>query len=333
MPAATLERETAVRQMAFRAMGCGMALYSAGGGRYAGERLRAARALIDRAEACLSRFRSSSELSRLNARPGRPVSVSADLWDVLGRAMEGARRTHGLYDPAILVALESAGYDRSFECLGGDDPSVARDRAAQSRAAAGPSWDQIVLDPGARTVTLPPGVRVDFGGIGKAWAAERAAAALSSAGPCLVDAGGDIVARGAPAGRPGWQVGITDPHEPDRTITVLALSDRAVATSGTDVRRWHRGGQVCHHIIDPRTGRPAETDLWSVSVVAANATDANVHAVAAMILGSADGVRYLAAQAGVDGLAVRRDRTLCCTPGFVQYVWPAEPAAGLDHHE
>lgn len=86
-----------------------MALYSAGGDRRAGEPLDVARALIDRAEACLSRFRSSSELSRLNALPGRPVPVGPDLWDVVVRAMEGARRTRGLYDPATLGALESAG--------------------------------------------------------------------------------------------------------------------------------------------------------------------------------------------------------------------------------
>lgn len=199
------------------------------------------------------------------------------------------------------------------------------ERVAKPPTGAGPSWEQVVLNPGARTVLLPPGVRLDFGGIGKAWAAERAAAALSSAGPCLVDAGGDIVARGTPAGWPGWQVGITDPHEPDRTLTTLALVDRAVATSGTDVRRWRRGGQMCHHIIDPRTGMPAETDLWSVSVVAESAADANVHAVAAVILGSEEGLRYLAAQSGVEGLAVRRDRVLCCTPGFGQYVWQEKP--------
>lgn len=308
-----------------------MALYSAGGDRRAGERLDAARALIDRAEARLSRFRSSSELSRLNALPGRPVPVSADLWDVMVHAMEGARGTRGLCDPAILGALESAGYDRSFDCIRGGHAPETGDRAAQPPACAGPSWEQVVLDPGARTVMLPPGMRLDFGGIGKAWAAERAAAALSFVGPCLADAGGDIVARGTPAGWPGWQVGITDPHEPDRTLTTLALADRAVATSGTDVRRWRRGAQVCHHIIDPRTGMPAETDLWSVSVVAANAVDANAHAVAALILGSEEGVRYLAAQPGVEALAVRRDRVLLCTPGFVQYVWPEKPAAGLDY--
>jgi thiamine biosynthesis lipoprotein len=323
MPAATLDRAPAVRRTAFRAMGCGMTLHTAAGGDpRAGARLDAARALIDRAEARLSRFRVSSEWSRLNARSGRPVPVSGDLWEVVVRAMEGARRTNGLYDPAVLDALESAGYDRSFDRIGAGDAPAPGARTGRPPACGGPSWEQVVLDQGARTVMLPPGVRLDFGGIGKAWAAERAAAELSAAGPCLVDAGGDVVARGAPAGWPGWPVGVTDPHDPDRTLTTLALADRTAATSGTDVRRWRRGAEMCHHIIDPRTGRPADTDLWSVTVVAADAVDANVHAVAALVLGSDGGLRYLTAQPGVEALAVRRDGGLCCTPGFVDYIWP-----------
>jgi len=327
VPATTLDRAPAVQRIEFRAMGCAMALYTASGDPSAEERLRAAHALIDRAEERLSRFRDSSELSRLNARPGRPVAVSADVWNVLAGAMEAARRTRGLYDPTILADLESAGYDRSFRAgLDRDGGTIP-----QATARARRSWADVVLDPDARTVTLPPGVRLDFGGIGKAWAAEQAAAALAAAGPCLVDAGGDIAARGAPAGRPGWPVGITDPHAPDRTLTTLAIADGAVATSGTDVRRWRRGAQKCHHVIDPRTGRPAQTDLWSVTVVAANAVDANVHAVAALILGSEEGLRYLAAQPGVEGLAVRRDRQLRCTAGFVHCIWPGTRAGGLDH--
>jgi len=327
MPTATLDGVPAVRRLTFRAMGCAMAVYAAAGDPGADEGLRAARALIDRAEERLSRFRDCSELSRINAHPGRPMAASGALWDVVVRAMEGARQTHGLYDPTILGDLESAGYDRPFDagldCDGG--------AIAQSPVRVRRSWEDVVLDSRARTVTLPPGARLDFGGIGKAWAAEQAAAALSATGPCLVDAGGDIAARGAPAGWPGWPVGITDPHAPDRTLTTLAIADRAVATSGTDVRRWRRGGQMCHHIIDPRTGRPAQTDLWSVTVVAPDAADANVHAVAALILGSEEGLRYLAAHPGIDGLAVGRDRDLRCTPGFVHYIWPATRAGGLDN--
>jgi len=189
------------------------------------------------------------------------------------------------------------------------------------------AWQDIGLDSAGCRVTLPAGVRLDFGGIGKAWTADRAAAALSSFGPCLIDAGGDISVRGAPAGWRGWPVGVTDPRNPVETLTVLAMADGGVATSGIDVRHWRRGGQMCHHIIDPRTGKPAATDLLSVTVVAPDAKEANLHAVAAMILGSEAGMRYLAAQRGVDALAVRQDGGLRCTEGFWAYVW-SRPRAG-----
>ncbi len=298
----------------FRAMGSNMTLITASSRADAPARLAAVRGMIERFEERLSRFRESSELSRLNARPGRPVRVSDELWDVLAAALDGTRRTDGLYDPTILEALERAGYDRPFDGV--------RDRAdpappSPQRAA----WHEVRLDARARTVTLPAGVRLDFGGIGKAWTADRAAAALSAFGPCLVDAGGDIAAMDAPAGWPGWPIGVTDPRNPTGTLTVLAVADRGVATSGIDVRHWRRGGEMCHHIIDPRTGRPAGSDLLSVTVVARDAGEANVHAVAALILGASDGLRYLAGQRDVDALAVRRNGALLCTAGFGAHVW------------
>jgi FAD:protein FMN transferase len=309
-----------LRHDAFRAMGSEMTLLTAAGRPDAAARLTAVHSMIDGFEERLSRFRESSELCRLNAQPGRPVPVSDELWDVLTHALDGARRTNGLYDPTILEALERAGYDRPFDAVRdrGDLPAPAAHRAA---------WQDIGLDSAARTVTLPPGVRLDFGGIGKAWAADRAAAVLSSVGPCLVDAGGDISVRGVPAGWRGWPVGVTDPRNPAETLTVIAAADCGVATSGIDVRHWRRGGQMCHHIIDPRSGKPAETDLLSVTVVASDAKEANLYAVATMILGSDAGMRYLAAQRGVDALAVRQDGGLRCTEGFWVYVW-SEPRRG-----
>ncbi|MHB8732245.1 MAG: FAD:protein FMN transferase [bacterium] len=310
-----------VRRAEFRAMGSDMTLLTATEDADAAARLDAAHALVDRFEERLSRFRGSSELSRLNAQPGRPVPVSEELWDVLNHAMDGARRTNGLYDPTILEALERAGYDRPFDAVRdrGDLPAPAARRAA---------WQDVVLDSTDRRVTLPPGVRLDFGGIGKAWTADRVAAALSSVGPCLVDAGGDISVRGVPMGWQAWPVGVTDPRNPAETLTILGLADCGVATSGIDVRHWRRGGQMCHHIIDPRTGRPAETDLLSVTVVASDAKEANLHAVATMILGSDEGMRSLAAQRGVDALAVRQDGGLRCTDRFWAHVWSERRAGG-----
>src|SRR5699024_3380998 len=121
------------------------------------------------------------------------------------------------------------------------------------------------------------GVRIDLGGIGKGYAAERAAEVLATAGPCLVSAGGDVATRGG-----SWPIGV---DTADGTIT-LELRQGGLATSGRDRRTWRRDGRELHHLIDPRTGEPAETDLLRVTVVAADAIEAEIAAKELFLAGS-----------------------------------------------
>jgi thiamine biosynthesis lipoprotein len=274
----------------------------------------AAQAFVEAAETRLSRFRPDSELSRLNAHSGQAVVVSKLLWQALAGALDGARRTGGLYDPTIIDALEAAGYDRSFA-------SIIDDRAlAPPAIPPTASWRDIQLDPRARSVTLPAGLRLDLGGVAKAWTAERVADYLARRGPCLIDAGGDIAVRGCPTGQSGWPIGVADPRRPDEDLALLLIKGRGVATSGVDYRCWRRGGMPQHHIIDPRTRRPADTDLIAATVVAANAAAANLHALVVVMLGAREGLAYLTRQAGVDGLLVRQDGRRLTTAGFEQYL-------------
>ena len=297
----------------FRAMGCEMNLWLVADARTGAVQFATARSLIEAAEAQLSRFRPESELSRLNARSGETVIVSPLLWRVIRVALGGARRTQGLYDPTVLAALEAAGYDRSFAC--GLD--TAAPPLPAPRLPAGGSG--IRLDHERRAVMLPRGLGLDLGGVAKAWTAERVVDQLAPYGSCLVDAGGDIALRGSAPGLSGWPIGVADPRRPDADLACLVLRDRAVATSGVDHRRWQRGGRPQHHLIDPRTRRPAATDLLSATVVAADAAEANLHAVATLVLGAREGLAYLRDQNGVEGLLVREDGELLLTPGFAQY--------------
>lgn len=309
----------------FRAMGCAMGAWVVSRDARAARRgLRAVETFMRATEALLSRFRPHSELNRLNAAGGQPRRVSPTLAAVLSAALASARQTEGLYDPTILDSLEHAGYDRSFEDM--------RDSAeAPAPLAPRPSrWQDIRLDRAARRVVLPPGVRLDFGGIAKGWAADAAARQLAQVGPCLVDAGGDIVARGGPVDWPAWPVGVADPRRPDSDLALLMLLDRAVATSGTDYRRWRRGDALQHHVIDPRRQAPALTDLISVTVVAPTATQADVTAKVALILGSAEGLRYLAQQPDVEGVLVGEDGAIAQTVGFEGYVYHRESPGGGD---
>jgi thiamine biosynthesis lipoprotein len=154
---------------------------------------------------------------------------------------------------------------------------------------------------------------LDPSGLVKGWAVSRAGQMLHDAGArnFSVSAGGDLVAAGQPQdGTAGWRVGVQHPWERDRVAAVLAVSDRAVATSG----RYERG----EHIIDPRTGRPA-CGLASVTVVGPDLAVADAYATATMVLGPADGMRWLATRVGYEGLAIGDDRVVTTTSGLAQY--------------
>jgi thiamine biosynthesis lipoprotein len=251
----------------FRAMGTDVELLLDGG---RSDRFGAVEAEFERLEALLSRFRPSSELSRLNAEGA--LTAGPDLLAVTRAALAARESTHGLFDPTVHDALVAAGYDRSFELVAPTDDGGP----APSRRCGG----RIDLD-GSR-ITLGPGVHLDLGGIAKGYAVDRAAAILAGAGPCLVNAGGDLVARG---GR--WPVGL------EGTGVVLELDAGAIATSGRDRRRWQRGDEERHHLIDPATGRPAVTDLLRVTVVAPTAVEAEVLAKVAFLGGDVDAPRVL----------------------------------------
>ncbi|MHB8376746.1 MAG: FAD:protein FMN transferase [Dehalococcoidia bacterium] len=268
-------------------------------------------------EGRFSRFLSTSEVSRLNASAGRPFRASPGLFNLLRLALGFARRSGGLFDPTVLAQLEAAGYDRSFEMI----PTMRR--APRTVPRGRPSWQNVHLDPATRTITMPETTRIDLGGIGKGWAVDRLAAQLGL--PCLVNGGGDVFAGGRPPAAAAWLVGVADPFQPERDLMVLTVRDRGVATSSSLKRRWKVGDAYVHHLIDPRTGAPSESDAVQVTAVAASATLSDYHAKIALLLGAEGGLAYLDREPGVEGLVVRRDGVASETGGLVRY---RERAAG-----
>ena len=255
-----------ILRRSFRAMGTGVELFLAAvPGAAADQALDAAEREFERVEALLSRFRDDSELSALN-REGR-IEAGDDLLAVVELALDARERTGGRFDPTVHDALVAAGYDRTFE-------EVAADGVATAVATRCGGRVRVT----GRTIELEPGTRLDLGGIGKGYTVDRVAAILSAAGPAMVDAGGDIAACGRPDAL-GWRVGVEH--------LTLALESLAVATSGRDRRRWRRDGEERHHLIDPATGRPAQTDLLRVSVVASTAAEAEVQAKSLFLAGEA----------------------------------------------
>ena len=243
-----------------------------------------------RLESLLSRFRPDSELSRLNA--AKTLDVAPDVARVIELAVEAREETGGRFDPTVLRAVVAAGYDRTFEDVPVDGP------LARGAVACG---GKVRID-GAQ-IRLVGDTELDLGGIGKGYAVERAATTLAVVGPCLVNAGGDLAVRGGQ-----WPVGL---ETADGTIT-LELERGAVATSGRDRRRWRRGGQEQHHLIDPATGAPSRGDLVRATVVAADAVQAEVWAKALFLAGESEAEQE-ADDLGLPAVLVTEDgRTTFC---------------------
>jgi thiamine biosynthesis lipoprotein len=223
---------------------------------------------FERLEAILSRFRPESELSTLN-RAGR-LDAGPDLFRVTELALEARERTGGRFDPTVHEALVAAGYDRTFEEVGVGGTVVATRPAARCLG-------EVTVVRETREIVLGPGVKLDVGGIGKGYAVDRACELLAPLGPCLVSAGGDLAVRGG-----SWPVGV----DARAGMLTLELTSGAIATSGSDRRSWRTSEGRAHHLIDPRTGSPAETDLLRVTVAGPTAVDAEVLAKALFLAGA-----------------------------------------------
>jgi thiamine biosynthesis lipoprotein len=246
-------------------------------------RFQAVRRHFEAVEASLSRFRPGSELSLLNASAGRPFAASPLLRQVLADALAAAEVSCGLFDPTVLHAVRAAGYRRSFETLG---EAVQTRTAVRERSCL----DQVQVGEDG-TVTVPAGYGIDLGGFAKGWTVDSAAPLMDNCKSWVINAGGDLVARGAGPDGDGWTIGIEDPFGgPD--LGVMRVTDTAVATSTTQRRRWLTDHGVAHHIIDPRTGEPSDTDLAAVTVMAETAAKAEVAAKTVLLLGCDEGRAY-----------------------------------------
>ena len=301
----------------FRAMGCQMAAFIDNGSSQSARALSLVPGWFEEWEAALSRFRPESELCALNSAAGRPFRAGAVLYEVVEIALAAARSSGGLVVPSLLEALELAGYERSFDELTASD----RPPRARRMAPARNGWEGIQLDPAAREIWLPGGVRLDLGGVAKGWAAQEACRRLEVYGPSLVDAGGDIAISSARQGGERWAVAVADPLQAAPVLVTLGLERGGVATSGIDFRRWRKDGRWNHHIIDPRSLEPAQTDLLSVTVLAADVVQAEIAAKAVLILGGADGLSWLEDRPNTSALLAYQDGRVEYAGAVENYLW------------
>ncbi len=267
---------------------------------------------IDQVDAACNRFRSDSEISRVNQHHGDEVVVSTTFAQVLVAALRASAATDGLCDPAVLPALLALGYDRDYDELRHLD--VARADAVVPRGR-----EAIHLDEVNHTLVLEPGTQLDLGASAKAFVVDHVASNLEHLGGAVVEIGGDVAVRGEGPEGP-WTIGISDVLEVRPNAPRISLAYGGVATSSLATRTWRAGGALVNHIIDPRTGSYAEGPFATASVTAQSCVIANAYSTAALLWGEDAG--YHIAQAGWSGRLVRHD-------GTVEFVggWPEEARA------
>lgn len=234
-----------------------------------------------RVEDDCSRFDRKSELRRLCATVGRPVRVTALLFNAIEFAIAVATDTEGAFDPTVGGKMETRGFDTHHR-TGMRDPAGSPD---------GASFRDVELDAANRAITLHRPLLLDLGAIAKGLAIDLAAQELRPFENFAVDAGGDLYAGGRNADGERWAIGIRHPRNPDETVDTVSISDAAVCTSGDYERR--SPVDAGHHILDPRSGAAAPA-CASVTVCGPGAMVADAMATAAFVLGPAAGLALLA---------------------------------------
>lgn len=275
-------------------------------------------------EQCLSRFRHDSEVSQLNRKSGQHQPVSNELWRVVEIAINAAHQSNGLVNPLVLDALEQAGYTESFDTHQATAWRQETEQSANSVSIAHASyhsWQAIEMNADDQTICIPAGTRIDLGGFGKGWAAEQTMRRLKRYAPVIVDAGGDVAISGARADGSQWSIGVYNPMDPENPLELLMVIDGGVATSGQDYRCWQQGETTQHHIIDPRTGKPATTDILSVTVVASSLCLAEMAAKTIFILGSQQGLKWLETQPNMAAILILHNETIIRSQRLKHYLW------------
>lgn len=251
------------------------------------------RSAFDRVEAVCSRFRPTSEVAELNRDPRSAVPVTPMLAGILRWADRARDLTDGLVDAAIGARLFELGYDRTFVDV--------IDLPTFPTAGPRPGWELV-----ESVLHRSPGVAIDLGGIAKGWAADHV---VERGWALAVSAGGDIR-----SSQPDAVVEILDPWQVP--VARLQLGRGGLATSSRTRRRWQAGGRTVHHLIDPRTGDPADSPVLSATALAATSVEAEIAAKAVLLLG-ADGLAWAESQDWVrEALVVWEDGSAFATTGL-----------------
>ena len=258
---------------------------------------------LTRLDALLDATDAESAIGRLNA--GEPLDGEAAM--LVRQAVAYSEATGGAFDPTVYPLMRLWGFTDETQRV----PSDAEITAALANIGT----NQVQLDETA--VSLHPGAAIDLGGIAKGYAADRCVALLQqSDAAALLSLGGNIQTYGAkPDGTP-WTIGIADPQQPEQAVASVAVTGtKALVTSGGYQRYFEADGVTYHHIIDPKTGRPAESGLASVTILADSGTMADAYSTALFVMGLEDAVDFWRAEQSFEAVFITTDGEIYATEG------------------
>lgn len=265
---------------------------------------------VKRLERMLSTWVDSSELSQVNAEAGRhAVRVSPETFEVVAKSLEIAQLTDGGFNIAVGPAVELWSVT--------ERQHIPSDRELEQLKEL-VDWTSIRLNPDEQTIFLPRrGMRIDVGGIGKGYAADRAAMEMKRAGAQggIVALAGDIKTFGALPNTGGFPVGIKHPRHEGALIAEIDLRDEAISTAGDYERFFERDGIRYHHILDPKTLQPART-CQSVTVIGKEGTLVDGLDTGIFVLGPARGMALVERLPGVEAVIVDDRGRVTVSPGL-----------------
>lgn len=287
---------------------------------------------VNELEGLLSRTREDSDISALNAAAGGETEVSVDVWNLLAAAREAAEATSGAFDPTIAPVVSAWGF--------GEEAYRVPEKAELEQLLRCVDFSGIALkeEGGAYLASLRPEQAVDLGGIAKGYASDCMADLLleTDVDHGCVNMGGNVLAWGGKEDGTPWRVGVKDPGNTASLCGVLSLESAYAVTSGGYERFFEEGGKTYHHIIDPATGAPAESDLRSVTIVmdwraeklngqSGNGTICDALSTALFVMGEERAVEFWRTAAyDFEMILVTADGRLLATPGAAEHFQPTE---------
>jgi thiamine biosynthesis lipoprotein len=270
---------------------------------------------IERLENLLSGNIEESDISRINSAAGiETVEVSAETHEVITKGIEYYETSSGLFDISIGPLVDLWGIGTTNARVPTQDEI--------NIAMANIDIDAIISD-GKRVILLNEGMKIEVGGIAKGYIADRVAEYLKENGcdGAIINLGGNVLTVGEKPDGTKWRIGIQNPFEPTGTyIRVVEVEEMSVVTSGSYERFFTEDGITYHHILDPNTGYPVETDIAGVSIISSKSVDGDGLSTTVFALGYEKGISLIELISGVECIIILKDGNIQYSSGIAEFL-------------